>query len=164
MFTGNSQKIEQVLVNLLVNAGQAVPDDRRGNITVRTRAGEKDVIIEVEDDGRGMNGKTLKQIFDPFFTTKRAKGGTGLGLPIAYRTVEEHGGTITVSSTPWVGTRFVIRIPHGGSHTPERRGSPDGDGDGPAAPGGPADEERRPSGDAAPGGGNTGAEGTGTGA
>ncbi|MBN1435345.1 hypothetical protein JW921_11330, partial [Candidatus Fermentibacterales bacterium] len=121
VFTGNSQKIEQVLVNLLVNAGQAMSDDRRGSIAVRTYSADKDVVMEVEDDGKGMNEKTMKQIFDPFFTTKRARGGTGLGLPIAYRIVEEHGGTISVSSSPGEGTRFVIRIPHkGGERLPDQ--------------------------------------------
>ncbi len=112
-FEGNAQKIEQVIVNLLVNAAQAMPDDRRGTVSVRTGASDDAVVIEVKDDGRGMNEKTLRQIFDPFFTTKRAKGGTGLGLPIAYRIVEEHGGTISVNSTPGVGTVFTVSIPAG---------------------------------------------------
>ncbi|MCK4302773.1 MAG: PAS domain-containing protein [Candidatus Eisenbacteria sp.] len=110
-FTGNSHKIEQVLVNLTVNASQAMPDDRKGLITVRTRMEEDTIVIEVEDNGKGMNEKTQKQIFDPFFTTKRASGGTGLGLPIAYRIIEEHGGSISVKSELGVGTTFVIRIP-----------------------------------------------------
>lgn len=109
--TGNAQKIEQVLINLMVNAGQAMPDDRRGTVTVRTRYEDGKVVIEVADDGKGMNEKTLKQIFDPFFTTKRAKGGTGLGLAIAYRIVEEHGGTISVASAPDAGTTFTMRLP-----------------------------------------------------
>ncbi len=112
-FEGNAQKIEQVIVNLLVNAAQAMPDDRRGTVSVRTGVSDGGVVIEVKDDGRGMNEKTLRQIFDPFFTTKRAKGGTGLGLPIAFRIVEEHGGTISVSSTPGVGTVFTVSIPAG---------------------------------------------------
>ncbi len=110
-FTGNSHKIEQVLVNLIVNAAQAMPDDRRGTVTVRTRHEDEHVVVQVIDDGKGMNEKTLRQIFDPFFTTKRARGGTGLGLPIAYRIIEEHGGTITVKSEPGEGTTFTIRIP-----------------------------------------------------
>jgi signal transduction histidine kinase len=110
-FTGNAQKIEQVLVNLLVNAGQAMQDDVRGLITVRTRLEERDIRIDIEDNGIGMNEKTQKQIFDPFFTTKRAKGGTGLGLAIVYRILEEHGGTISVKSRPGAGTTFTIRIP-----------------------------------------------------
>jgi signal transduction histidine kinase len=111
-FTGNSQKIEQVLINLLVNAGQAMPDDRKGLVTVRTRIEDKNIVVEIEDNGQGMNEKVLKQIFDPFFTTKRAKGGTGLGLSISYKIIEEHGGKISAASKPGVGTTFTIRIPH----------------------------------------------------
>ncbi|HDS30046.1 MAG TPA: hypothetical protein ENN67_03295 [Firmicutes bacterium] len=110
-FTGNSQKIEQVLINLLVNAADAMPDGTKGLITIRTRAVEGYVAVEVEDNGHGMDQKTLKQIFDPFFTTKRARGGTGLGLSIAYKIIEEHEGTISVTSKPGVGTKFTIRIP-----------------------------------------------------
>ena len=111
-FTGNAQKIEQVLVNLLVNAGQAMRDGVKGVIALRTRTDHNnDIILEVIDNGVGMNQKTLKQIFDPFFTTKRAKGGTGLGLAIAYRIIDEHNGNITVTSKPMVGTKFTIRIP-----------------------------------------------------
>jgi signal transduction histidine kinase len=110
-FIGNSQKIEQVLINLLVNAGQAMPDDRMGLITVRTREVNGEIIVDIEDDGQGMTEKTLKQIFDPFFTTKRARGGTGLGLAIAYRIVEEHRGRMSVASELGKGTTFTIRIP-----------------------------------------------------
>ncbi len=111
-FTGNAQKIEQVLVNLLVNAGQAMRDNVKGLITIRTKANKnKDIIVEVIDNGAGMNQKTMKQIFDPFYTTKRAKGGTGLGLAIAYRIIEEHNGNITVTSKSTVGTKFTICIP-----------------------------------------------------
>jgi len=112
-FTGNSQKIEQVLVNLIVNAGQAMYDERKGSITVRTRQENSHVVIEVQDNGQGMNEKTINQIFDPFFTTKRAKGGTGLGLAIAYRIIEEHKGRFSVNSKQGVGTTFVIKIPSG---------------------------------------------------
>jgi signal transduction histidine kinase len=112
-FVGNTQKIEQVLINLLVNASQAMDDDKKGMITVRTRLDDGHVVVEVEDDGHGMGEKTQRQIFDPFFTTKRAKGGTGLGLAIAYRIIEEHKGNISVSSELGVGTKFTIRIPVG---------------------------------------------------
>lgn len=112
-FTGNSQKIEQVFVNLIVNAAQAIPDHRKGLIRVMTRMDGEDVVIEVEDNGKGMDEKTQKQIFDPFFTTKRAKGGTGLGLAIAFRIIEEHSGSISVKSKPGEGTTFTIRIPAG---------------------------------------------------
>jgi len=110
-FTGNSQKIEQVLVNLIVNAAQAIPDDRKGRIRVRTRMEDDQIIIAISDNGKGMDEKTRKQIFDPFFTTKRTKGGTGLGLAIAFRIIEEHGGNIAVSSQIDVGTTFKVKIP-----------------------------------------------------
>ncbi|MBE0603089.1 MAG: GHKL domain-containing protein, partial [Deltaproteobacteria bacterium] len=116
-FTGNAQKIEQVLVNLLVNAGQAMQDHVRGIISVRTRLEDPDIRIDIEDNGIGMNDKTQKQIFDPFFTTKRAKGGTGLGLAIVYRILEEHGGNISVRSRQGAGTTFTIRIPARSSAT-----------------------------------------------
>ncbi|MBU8914051.1 MAG: hypothetical protein KOO61_08520 [Spirochaetales bacterium] len=111
-FAGNSQKIEQVLINLILNAGQAMPDDRRGRITIRTSKVRPDaILIEIQDNGRGMSEQTAKQIFDPFFTTKRNMGGTGLGLPIAFKIIEEHRGSISVDSRLGVGTTFSIRIP-----------------------------------------------------
>jgi polar amino acid transport system substrate-binding protein len=123
-FNGNAQKIEQVLINLLVNAGQSIPDDTRGCVSIRSRCSGNEVEVEVEDNGRGMNDKVLRQIFDPFFTTKRAKGGTGLGLAISYKIIEEHGGVIQVSSRPGHGTLFRIRIPSqpsaGGTDTDAR--------------------------------------------
>ncbi|MFC1739466.1 ATP-binding protein [Planctomycetota bacterium] len=110
-FIGNSQKIEQVLVNLIVNASQAMHDGIKGLITIGTKTDGKDLIVKVEDNGIGMNQKTMRQICDPFFTTKRSKGGTGLGLSIAYRIIEEHGGNISVTSKPREGAKFTIRIP-----------------------------------------------------
>jgi signal transduction histidine kinase len=120
-FTGNSQKIEQVLINLIVNASQAMPDDRKGTIDVRSWAEDGSVVVEVRDSGKGMSEKTIKQIFDPFFTTKRASGGTGLGLPIAYRIVEEHGGTIAVTSQLGIGSTFQVRFPVRRIAVPEKR-------------------------------------------
>jgi len=111
ILTGNAQKIEQVVVNLLINAGQAMPEGRRGRITARTRVEGPNVVIEVQDNGKGMSEQTIKRIFEPFFTTRRASGGTGLGLAIAYRIIEEHGGTIAVTSKLDVGTTFKISLP-----------------------------------------------------
>jgi signal transduction histidine kinase len=111
VFAGNAQKIEQVLVNLILNASQAMPEDRRGRIVVKTRYENGNVVIEVKDNGKGMSERTLKKIFDPFFTTRRASGGTGLGLSIAYRIIEEHGGKISVASKIDAGTVFTIAIP-----------------------------------------------------
>jgi polar amino acid transport system substrate-binding protein len=108
---GNAQKIEQVLLNLIINASQAMPEQRRGLILVRTRHENGNVIIDVKDNGKGMGERTLRNIFDPFFTTRRAQGGTGLGLSIAYRIIEEHGGTISVVSKLDIGTTFTITIP-----------------------------------------------------
>lgn len=110
-FAGNAQKIEQVLINLMLNASQAIPEGRRGLIVVRTRFENGNVVMEVKDNGKGMNERTLKKIFDPFFTTRRAIGGTGLGLSIAYRIIEEHGGKISVASKVDAGTTFTIMIP-----------------------------------------------------
>ncbi len=111
IITGNAQKIEQVIVNLLINAGQAMPEGRRGRIRASTRAEGANVVIEVQDNGKGMSEQTIKRIFEPFFTTRRAGGGTGLGLAIAYRIVEEHGGSIAVASKLDVGTTFKISLP-----------------------------------------------------
>ena len=112
-FRGNSQKIEQIFVNLLVNAGDAMQDGLKGEVVVKTTKEDGFIHIDVTDNGLGMNESTLKQIFDPFFTTKRARGGTGLGLPIVFRLVEEHGGIISVTSKPGEGTTFSIKVPWG---------------------------------------------------
>jgi signal transduction histidine kinase len=110
-FTGNIQKIQQVFVNLIINASQAIPEGRRGVIEVATEHHDGEVIARVTDNGSGMSEGTIKQIFDPFFTTKRARGGTGLGLSIVYRIVEEHGGKVLVSSKVGEGTTFATTIP-----------------------------------------------------
>ena len=119
-FTGNAQKIEQVMINLIVNASEAMKEDVKGLVTVRTRLEDNMIIVDVKDNGVGMNQQTIKQIFDPFFTTKRAKGGTGLGLAIAYRIIEEHGGNISVRSKTRAGTTFTIKIPAGASKQPPK--------------------------------------------
>ncbi len=116
-FIGNSQKIEQVLVNLIVNSSQAMSDDKKGLIRVTTCREGNNVVILIADNGRGMDEKTQKQIFDPFFTTKRTKGGTGLGLAISFRIIEEHGGTISVASEFNKGTTFTVRLPIGSNQT-----------------------------------------------
>ena len=110
-FEGNVQKIQQVFINLVINASQAIPEERRGLIDVVTEYDDTDVIVRIRDNGSGMSERTIKQVFDPFFTTKRARGGTGLGLSIVYRIVEEHGGAISVLSRIGEGTTFTIRIP-----------------------------------------------------
>jgi signal transduction histidine kinase len=113
VFAGNAQKLEQVLINLIINAGQAIPDDQRGEIRVTSALDGNRIKLVVADNGIGMNERTMKSIFDPFFTTKRATGGSGLGLSIVFRIVEEHQGTIQVKSRVGKGTTFTLRLPHG---------------------------------------------------
>lgn len=118
-FKGNFQKMEQVMMNLMLNAAQAIEGDH-GEIFIETGFNEKagEVIIKVGDNGKGMDEKTRRNIFDPFFTTKRDKGGTGLGLSITYGIIKEHGGKISVDTSPGVGTTFTISIP---AESPEKK-------------------------------------------
>lgn len=111
-FKGNRQKMEQVCMNLLSNAAQAI-ENGQGLVRIETRYDKEadHVVLRVSDNGVGMDEKTRKHIFDPFFTTKRNKGGTGLGLSILYGIIEDHKGTIGVESKPGEGTTFTIRIP-----------------------------------------------------
>jgi PAS domain S-box-containing protein len=104
-------QLNQVFMNLFVNAAQAVPDSRRGTITVRTGRAGDDVWIEVADDGAGIPAAIVDRIFDPFFTTKPVGKGTGLGLSLSYGIVQKHNGRISVSSTPGAGTTFRITLP-----------------------------------------------------
>ncbi len=108
--TGNAQKLQQVIVNILINASQAI-EKPKGTIHVTSESNVDEVILRVKDDGKGMDEKTLRQTFDPFFTTKRHQGGTGLGLSIAYGIIKEHKGRINVESTVGVGTSFSICLP-----------------------------------------------------
>jgi signal transduction histidine kinase/PAS domain-containing protein len=109
--TGNGQKLQQVIVNILINASQAI-DKPRGTIVVSTyRPNDREVVLKVSDDGKGIDEKIVKQIFDPFYTTKRNKGGTGLGLSIAYGIIKEHKGRIEVESKVGIGTTFYIYLP-----------------------------------------------------
>jgi len=114
---GNAQKLQQVILNILINASQAI-DKSRGTIKVTTRSDGKEVQIRVKDNGKGMDEKTITQIFDPFFTTKRRQGGTGLGLSIAYGIVKEHKGRIGVVSDVGAGTTFCIYLPAAGAEGP----------------------------------------------
>lgn len=105
-------QLNQVFMNLLVNAAHAILSDDRGKITVRTGMNaEAMVCVEVSDNGSGIPQENLTRIFDPFFTTKPIGKGTGLGLSLAYGIVKKHGGRIEVSSTVGVGTTFRILLP-----------------------------------------------------
>ncbi len=116
---GSPSQLEQVLLNLIVNARQALDDSDSGRrdggpvptIRVSTRRDGDDVVIEVADNGPGIASDALPRIWDPFFTTKREGEGTGLGLSVVHGIVTEHGGRIDVESAPGRGTSFVIRLP-----------------------------------------------------
>jgi signal transduction histidine kinase len=103
-------QINQVFLNLITNAAQAIPD-KSGTITLRTSRSGDQVKVEVADNGHGIPKDVLPKIFDPFFTTKEIGQGTGLGLSIAYKIVSEHGGKISVRSELDKGTVFTVLLP-----------------------------------------------------
>ncbi|HKA89049.1 MAG TPA: ATP-binding protein [Haliangiales bacterium] len=111
----NREKILQVLINLVRNAIQATREGGRIRIGVLRDGGE--ALMEVEDDGVGIAAEDLPRIWEPFFSTK-GEVGTGLGLGICRRIIEEHGGTIDAASEPGRGARFTIRLPAAGLTTP----------------------------------------------
>lgn len=106
-------QINQVLLNLIGNAAQAIEHDR-GIIAIRTQASGGYAMIAVQDNGKGIPPEVLPRIFEPFFTTKPVGQGTGLGLSICQQIVQAHGGRIAATSTPGVGTRFVVALPVAG--------------------------------------------------
>jgi polar amino acid transport system substrate-binding protein len=109
---GNAQRLEQVLINLILNACQALPDRRCGiTVAVRYHRELQSNLIEVRDEGCGIKPEHLAQITDPFFTTRREVGGTGLGLSVSTRIIEEHGGTLHFASEPGHGTVVTITLP-----------------------------------------------------
>jgi signal transduction histidine kinase len=103
------QKLNQVFMNLFVNAAQAI--EKQGEISITTMADNGFVEIKIEDTGSGIDKKNLDRIFDPFFTTKDVGKGTGLGLNVAYNIIKKHNGTIDVKSQIGKGTVFKIRMP-----------------------------------------------------
>ena len=107
--TADPQHIKQVVVNLVVNAMQAMPDG--GTVTIRTLSDGDDVYLIVEDQGTGMPPDVLKQIFTPFFTTKEVDKGSGLGLSVIHGIVKAHGAFIQVESAPGEGTRVEVAFP-----------------------------------------------------
>ncbi|HSB48804.1 MAG TPA: ATP-binding protein [Burkholderiales bacterium] len=109
--TCSPSQINQVFLNLVNNAAQALgPGPGEIRITTR-REGAGAVAVEVADNGKGIPPEVLPKVFDPFFTTKEVGKGTGLGLSIVYKIVEQHGGKISVDSTVGVGTRFTVVLP-----------------------------------------------------
>jgi signal transduction histidine kinase len=106
---GNSNQIQQILVNLINNASDAM--GQGGNLYLRTKCLDQKLMVEIEDDGCGMTAEQLDKIFDPFYTTKGKGLGTGLGLSVTYGLVEEHGGEIEVVSKEGEGTCFKVSFP-----------------------------------------------------
>jgi signal transduction histidine kinase len=102
-------QINQVFMNLLVNAAQAIP--QKGRITLKSGCADEQVWISVSDTGSGIPPEIMARIFDPFFTTKPVGKGTGLGLSVSYGIIEKHGGRIEVASQPGEGTTFTVRLP-----------------------------------------------------
>jgi len=105
--TADLQQMEQVFLNLIHNAVQAM--ESGGTLTVSTRAGDGDIAISFRDDGKGIPPGDLARVFQPFFTTKHR--GSGLGLPIVKKIVEAHGGSIEVETEPGEGTTATVKLP-----------------------------------------------------
>lgn len=112
LVSGSLQQLEQVVINLAMNALQSLPSKDLGvYISTYRDLAAHSVVIKIRDQGIGMAPDTLKRIFDPFFTTRLECGGTGLGLSICYSIIKEHGGTIEVESEPGLGTSVYVRLP-----------------------------------------------------
>lgn len=107
---GNAQRLEQVVINLVLNSCQAL-QSRDAMISIETGRADSRLFIRVTDGGRGIREEELGMIKDPFFTTKRAEGGTGLGLAVSERIVQEHGGELTFESAPGRGTVATLFVP-----------------------------------------------------
>jgi signal transduction histidine kinase len=107
---GYEEQLEQVVINLIHNALQALPD-RTGGVRVVTRQADGVIELAVTDDGIGISDGSKARIFEPFYTTKQERGGTGLGLYISYGIVREHGGDLIVQSRPGQGTTMTLRFP-----------------------------------------------------
>lgn len=126
----HSGQINQVFLNILVNAAQAIKSQNRedrGTITIKTYMSDDKVVCEIVDDGPGIAPENLSKVFDPFFTTKPAGKGTGLGLSISYDIiVNKHRGEFFVESTPGKGAKFTIKLPMGTKENDEKEMISDG--------------------------------------
>lgn len=109
---GNSQRLEQLMVNLIMNACEALPDRKHSiSITTAKNAETGCNTIRIDDEGVGMSPEIMTHALDPFYTTRRDRGGTGLGLSISSRIVKEHGGRISFDSMPNSGTCVIVSLP-----------------------------------------------------
>lgn len=109
MVEGYPQKLNQVFMNILVNAAQAI--EEKGEISIRTKKEGNNVVVSISDTGCGIKPENIPKVFDPFFTTKEIGKGTGLGMNIAYNIIKEHKGNIHVESIVGKGTTFTIVLP-----------------------------------------------------
>ena len=105
----NGGKLQQVMMNLLMNARDAMPNG--GRLKLATYQDNSHVVVKVEDSGTGISRENIKKIYDPFFTTKEVGKGSGLGLSVSYGIIEEHSGRISVESQQGIGTTFCVRLP-----------------------------------------------------
>lgn len=117
----NLQNLEQIVLNLMINAFQSVSHDH-GWVKIRTgwRPDDHAITIEVSDNGRGINPAVIDKLFDPFVTDRQAEGGTGLGLSVTYNLVKAHRGEITFQSSPHEGTSFLVAMPTIVTRKPKR--------------------------------------------
>ena len=111
LITGNFGQLQQVLVNLLINAMDSIADNINGKVSITSYQDTEAIIVEVVDNGIGMDNKTLKRLFDPFFTTKPEGKGTGLGLSVSYAIMMKHKGLLSVKSKQDKGTQFTLTFP-----------------------------------------------------
>lgn len=104
-------QINQVIMNILDNAAYAIESKDHGDVWIRIKTVDNSVIMEFEDNGKGMDAVTMDKIFNPFFTTKPVGQGTGLGMAISYKVIKNHQGTISVESEVGKGTKFTVKLP-----------------------------------------------------
>ena len=112
LILGDAHQLQQVILNIMSNARQALEPYRRdGEIVLQTGCTDKEVWVRIKDNGPGIHRDTLSRIFDPFFTTKPQGQGTGLGLSLSYGIMQEHRGHIRAESVPGDGTEFILEWP-----------------------------------------------------
>jgi signal transduction histidine kinase len=109
MVRADANQLQQVLVNLSLNACEAMPEG--GRLSISTREENKEVLVSIADTGCGIKAEHLEMIFDPFFTTKPVGKGTGLGLSVSYGIIRQHGGIMKVKSQEGQGTTFTFTLP-----------------------------------------------------
>ena len=123
---GDAHELQQVTLNLLLNAADAIPEGAEGRIRVVVSPGPEEVVLRVVDDGQGMSAEDQQRCFDMFFTTKEVGEGSGMGLAVVHNVVTNHGGRIEVTSEPGEGTTFEVFLPREPSQpAPERASAAD---------------------------------------